>query len=294
MSRAKGIEDLLEFEKEMNKSTFQKAVGGLKDVITSIGKGMGLAVLTTILEPFMGLLELFTPILEIIGALFEALVGEILVQLMPLMKPIFDLLISLMPVFRAIGQAIGGFIKWLIGEGGLMWIFGKVGEFFKFLGDIIVNYFILMVLLPLKIAFEVLMWGIQQAVNVIKWVWEHILKPVFDGIAWVFQQIGNVFRGVINFIIDLINGIMKVLTLGFWGNIPHFAAGGIVTGPTIGLIGEAGPEAVIPLNSSNTNNLMGDNSEVVEELKRANDMQEEMLMLQRKQARNAGAKRRFG
>ena len=41
MSRAKGIEDLLEFEKEMNKSTFQKAVGGLKDVITSIGKGMG-------------------------------------------------------------------------------------------------------------------------------------------------------------------------------------------------------------------------------------------------------------
>lgn len=31
--------------------------------------------------------------------------------------------------------------------------------------------------------------------------------------------------------------------------IPHFATGGIVTSPTIGLIGEAGPEAIIPLSA---------------------------------------------
>jgi phage-related minor tail protein len=30
--------------------------------------------------------------------------------------------------------------------------------------------------------------------------------------------------------------------------IPRFAEGGIVTGPTLALIGEAGPEAVIPLD----------------------------------------------
>jgi len=30
--------------------------------------------------------------------------------------------------------------------------------------------------------------------------------------------------------------------------MPRFATGGIVTGPTVGLIGEAGPEAVIPLD----------------------------------------------
>jgi hypothetical protein len=34
--------------------------------------------------------------------------------------------------------------------------------------------------------------------------------------------------------------------------IPAFAKGGIVTGPTLALIGEAGPEAVIPLNRNNT------------------------------------------
>ncbi len=32
------------------------------------------------------------------------------------------------------------------------------------------------------------------------------------------------------------------------GFLPRFATGGIVTGPTVGLIGEAGPEAVIPLD----------------------------------------------
>jgi hypothetical protein len=35
---------------------------------------------------------------------------------------------------------------------------------------------------------------------------------------------------------------------GLIGNIPGLAEGGIVTGPTLALIGEAGPEAVVPLN----------------------------------------------
>jgi phage-related minor tail protein len=30
--------------------------------------------------------------------------------------------------------------------------------------------------------------------------------------------------------------------------LTEFATGGIVTGPTIGLVGEAGPEAIIPLD----------------------------------------------
>ena len=35
------------------------------------------------------------------------------------------------------------------------------------------------------------------------------------------------------------------------GGIPKLAKGGIVTGPTLALIGEAGPEAVVPLNKAN-------------------------------------------
>jgi hypothetical protein len=36
------------------------------------------------------------------------------------------------------------------------------------------------------------------------------------------------------------------------GNIPGLAEGGIVTGPTLAMIGEAGPEAVVPLDRMST------------------------------------------
>lgn len=46
-------------------------------------------------------------------------------------------------------------------------------------------------------------------------------------------------------------GGIPVGTSGFGSTAPHLAAGGIVTGPTFALIGESGPEAVIPLNDAN-------------------------------------------
>jgi hypothetical protein len=58
--------------------------------------------------------------------------------------------------------------------------------------------------------------------------------------------------------------------------IPAMAAGGIVTGPTLAMIGEAGPEAVIPLDrmgSMGGNNVTinvngGDPNAVVDALRR--------------------------
>jgi hypothetical protein len=41
--------------------------------------------------------------------------------------------------------------------------------------------------------------------------------------------------------------------------IPKLAKGGIVNKPTLALIGEAGPEAVVPLSGRNTPNLGGGN-----------------------------------
>ena len=40
-------------------------------------------------------------------------------------------------------------------------------------------------------------------------------------------------------------------------NIPGFAKGGIVTRPTLAMIGEAGPEAVVPLSGPNAGNFGG-------------------------------------
>jgi hypothetical protein len=48
-------------------------------------------------------------------------------------------------------------------------------------------------------------------------------------------------------------GLGRLLNpLGVLGNIPGLAEGGIVTGPTLAMIGEAGPEAVVPLDRMST------------------------------------------
>jgi hypothetical protein len=87
-------------------------------------------------------------------------------------------------------------------------------------------------------------------------------KAIFDGI-------GGAFKGVINAVISAmekglnfaIKGLNTILdgidkAAGPWVNfgsipevkLPRLAEGGITTGPTIAMIGEKGPEAVIPLD----------------------------------------------
>jgi hypothetical protein len=97
----------------------------------------------------------------------------------------------------------------------------------------------------------------------------NIIDKVFGGIKW---WINNVtipsFKLMLDVVKTIFNGIAKLWNntfgklsfkvpswvpgLGGKGfdipDIPMLAAGGIVTGPTLAMIGEAGPEAVIPLD----------------------------------------------
>lgn len=113
-----------------------------------------------------------------------------------------------------------------------------------------------------------------------------VVDTVFGGIRWwianvtipAFQTLATVFRNIFNGIATVWNNTIGKLSFkvpswvpgiggkGFsvpnipliGGNedgsggrgsaIPMMAAGGIVTGPTLAMIGEAGPEAVIPLD----------------------------------------------
>ena len=80
-----------------------------------------------------------------------------------------------------------------------------------------------------------------------------ILKPIFDGIAWFYNNIikpvADFFGGIAKAIGDWWGGVTGggASTPGAGGPSPRLQAGGIVTKPTFGLLGEAGPEAVIPL-----------------------------------------------
>jgi hypothetical protein len=90
-------------------------------------------------------------------------------------------------------------------------------------------------------------------------------KAVFDGLTTYFTGLYNVFKTLFNGIAKLWNNTVGKLAfkipswvpgLGGFGfevpNIPYLAEGGIVTGPTLAMIGERGPEAVIPLSGRNS------------------------------------------
>lgn len=74
----------------------------------------------------------------------------------------------------------------------------------------------------------------------------NIVNAIIDGIKSAAGGIGSAILGAIpggGAIKSAVGGIGKAV-----GKIWPFAEGGIVTGPTLGLVGEAGPEAIIPLD----------------------------------------------
>lgn len=87
------------------------------------------------------------------------------------------------------------------------------------------------------------------------------VKFSFDAIKTYFTAVLNIYKAVFNGIASLWNNTIGKLSFSFpsWvpglggkgfsvPNIPMLAEGGIVTGPTLAMIGEAGPEAVVPLS----------------------------------------------
>jgi hypothetical protein len=99
----------------------------------------------------------------------------------------------------------------------------------------------------------------------------NIVNFVVNNVAYNFELLANAFIDMINIVIKGINLIKPGKDIGSLGYVglgrigggdgggntgsargfTAMATGGIVTSPTMALIGEAGPEAVIPLNKAN-------------------------------------------
>jgi phage-related protein len=89
-------------------------------------------------------------------------------------------------------------------------------------------------------------------------------KVVVDVIRGYIETLVGFYKGLFNGIADIWNNTVGKLSFKIPGwvpviggkgfevpNIPKLAEGGIVTSPTIAMIGERGPEAVIPLSGRN-------------------------------------------
>lgn len=92
--------------------------------------------------------------------------------------------------------------------------------------------------------------------------WEKAWNGVKDIFSNIVNGLGAIFKAPINFIIDIINGFIDGLNkikIPDWvpgvggkginiGKIPKLATGGVVSRTTTAVIGEAGREAVLPLD----------------------------------------------
>jgi hypothetical protein len=113
--------------------------------------------------------------------------------------------------------------------------------------------------------------GVTSAVSTgftkIKGFFTSVINYIDDTASSIMTPIVSAFKGAINTIIGLWNKLDFKITFSvpswvpiiggdswtspdIFPDIPYLAKGGIVTSPTLAMIGEAGPEAVIPLNKA--------------------------------------------
>ena len=94
--------------------------------------------------------------------------------------------------------------------------------------------------------------------NAISWVYNTLIKPIFDALSWAWNNIIKPIADFLGGVGAALGGVGSAISgaLGL-GGTPAAAAkmtsggrakGGIVTSPEVALIGEAGPEAIIPLS----------------------------------------------
>jgi phage-related protein len=163
--------------------------------------------------------------------------------------------------------------------------FGAISEVIRVVGPIIME--VAKVIFPaVLIAAGVLLNGLDRIFKLIGGIFEvtgNVVKGMVQGItaAWqllltvttfIWNGIAGIVKGVINGVIDILNGFFGFLN-GFSigipaidvgpvhigggtidpfniGLIPHLAEGGIIKHQTLALLGEAGPEAVVPLSKA--------------------------------------------
>jgi hypothetical protein len=275
--QALGFENLNDAQEKYNKLidsglSKEKAMAAIGDdqlanQLASISQQEKLAAITDRLkELFVGLMEPLMPVLDIFMDIFEKAVKPIMKVLTPIVKILGDLLQGmLIPALNMIMepiQEIGNLMQSMLPAG------VSLGDTFKTIGKIIGP----LILIPFRSIFFM--------IDMIK---ENLkgFKEVFSGIGDMLE--GNILQGLkkigvgimrvvlspiqalVDLAIGLVNNIIEGLndipgvditpigknnimdSVGSMDSIP-FATGGIVTGPTRALIGEAGTEAVIPLD----------------------------------------------
>ena len=233
-------------------------------------------VYTEHISPFFdGITNSFIAIVGIIGESWKANIQPILTEFGNKFKEVYEAyakpaIDNLMSLIGLLGDklqnlwngVVDPFLRWIASN-----IIPTLAPIFKAVGDIFLELF----KLASKNFNDIIdvMKGLLEFVdNVFSGNWEgamnamgQVVSAFGDMFANVFNGLANIFRAAINGVIGLINGFIgglnQIKLPDFLGGfsvslpyIPYLAKGGIVDSPTLAMVGEAGKEAVMPLENN--------------------------------------------
>lgn len=219
------------------------------------------------LKPVIGKsLEVIGKLAELIGMLWKDYLAPLVAWVIDFLAPILSTAIeNISKLVKIAVENIIGIIKGFLTilEGVIDFISGVfTGNWSKAWGGIkqvfkgIVDTFFAIALAPLQ---RLLGWVTSTFIGGWRTAWNSagkIFGTVFDGLKnaakvplnWVIDKINQVLRGI-NGMTSTINQIPGV-NIGQIKEIPKLARGGVIDNPTIAMVGEAGREAVVPLENN--------------------------------------------
>lgn len=237
-------------------------------------------LLAPIMTSAMGILGLFAPIVEVVGVLMSLLAVGLGTTLLGAFVAVAAALAVLWLAWQTNFGNIQGFVTDVIKILGDL--FDGLVTTVRGVFDVIIGIFTLS---PDKI-----MAGVDEIISGLAGIGtacaDLIVRiaqfglDLLAGFAGIFSSIitsaWNFGTGLVTSIVDGINSVASQIGSAIWNAIPseirgllqsgmgiasgvasgiggllHLAGGGIVTSPTLALIGESGPEAVVPLSGGN-------------------------------------------
>ena len=226
--------------------------GIISDALTTLASQADAnGVLTPIAEAFINIGQFAATAFETVGQLFE--------QMQPQMQPFLDVVAA---IGSAIAETILPAVIQLIGCGIVGFIAGvaaAISGVLALLGDIVT--FVQGIPGAVMGAFEAIGSGVTSAFETAA----NAIITAIDGVVSYFSEIpGKIvgfFSGIASDIGSAFSGIKLPglhfegslnpadwLTTGKLPSIAFYATGGIVDAPHLGVVGEAGPEAIVPLS----------------------------------------------
>jgi len=176
---------------------------------------------------------------------------SIATPVLEILEPIMELVTDILPAVNALLEPVIKIIRLIALS------LKPIGVITKGIGDAINTYLVQ----PMQGLEEILGGIMDLFTGDFEKGFKKIGKGIITMIATPFQALMNLGTTVVNGMIDLVNKIPGVDISHVEGiniadkvnNLVGLATGGIVTQPTKALIGEAGPEAVVPLNQAGGN-----------------------------------------